>query len=104
MAKLTIWYSVSNGGDGSAYPQWFETRKLAEMDQELMEEGWGEPCTGSISFEGNNIKCLEDITTTEKFIEELDEIIEDKYGYTSKWKIEKAKEFKQELTKTNTKK
>ena len=50
MSKLTLWYSVSNGGDGSAYPQFFETERLTEMDQELMEEGWGECCNGSIEI------------------------------------------------------
>lgn len=100
MAKLTIWYSVSNGGDGSAYPHWFESEELAEMDQEVMEEGWGESCTGSISFEGENLKCLEDVMTKEKFIEELDDIIKNKYGYTSKSRIKQAEEFKKQLKET----
>lgn len=32
MARLTLWYSVSNGGDGSAYPHWFENERLTEME------------------------------------------------------------------------
>ena len=54
MKKITIWFSIQNGGDGSAYPQWFLTEKDAELDQDHMYEGWGELCTGSIeTFEGS---------------------------------------------------
>jgi len=31
MHKLTLYYSVSNGGDGSAYPQFCETEAIAEF-------------------------------------------------------------------------
>lgn len=47
MEKITIWYSVQNGGDGSAYPKWFLTERVVNQDQEDMDEGWGEPCCGS---------------------------------------------------------
>lgn len=39
--KLKIFYSVQNGGDGSAYPKLMESKELAEFDQEYMDEGWG---------------------------------------------------------------
>lgn len=56
LTKITIWYSVENGGDGSAYPRWFLTEEAAEDDQESDEEGWGESCTGSIeTFEGSDV-------------------------------------------------
>ena len=42
MYKLTLWYSVQNGGDGSAYPSFFETKELAEWDQDNQDEGFGE--------------------------------------------------------------
>lgn len=45
---MKIYYSVQNGGDGSAYPWFFTTQKLADWDQEHMDEGWGEPCTGDL--------------------------------------------------------
>ncbi len=48
MRKIVIWYSVSNGGDGSAYPRWFLTEEDSELDQKRMYEGWGECCNGSI--------------------------------------------------------
>lgn len=81
MSKLTLWYSVSNGGDGSAYPQFFETERLTEMDQELMEEGWGECCNGSIEIEGENLKIIRPkIITTEEFIKDLKVRLESKYN------------------------
>ena len=46
---MNIYYSVQNGGDGSAYPMFLTTSKLADWDQEHMDEGWGEPCTGKLS-------------------------------------------------------
>ena len=46
-----IYYSIQNYGDGSAGPSWFDTEELAELDQELMDEGWGEPCTGWLTVE-----------------------------------------------------
>lgn len=56
MKKIVVWYSIQNGGDGSAYPNWFLTEELAEEDQDNMYEGWGESCTGSVeTFEGSDI-------------------------------------------------
>ena len=37
--KVVIYYSVQNGGDGSAYPVFMETERIALMDQDLMLEG-----------------------------------------------------------------
>ena len=56
MEKIQLWYSVQNGGDGSAYPAWFLTEDDAEIDQAEMYEGWGEPCIGMVeTFIGSNI-------------------------------------------------
>ena len=52
MKLSEIFYSVKNGGDGSAYPEFFTSMELAEWDQDHMTEGWGEPCCGSIRFVG----------------------------------------------------
>jgi hypothetical protein len=55
MKIITLWYSVRNHGDGSAYPHWFGSAETADKDQDLQSEGWGESCTGSIqSFEGSD--------------------------------------------------
>lgn len=56
LEKVVVWYSIQNGGDGSAFPSWFLTEKQAEKDQDDMDEGWGEPCTGSVeTFIGSDI-------------------------------------------------
>lgn len=56
MEKIVIWYSIQNGGDGSAYPDWFLTEEEAENDHENMDEGWGEPCIDSVeTFVGSDI-------------------------------------------------
>jgi len=47
---IDVYYSVQNGGDGSAYPDFMETQKLAEWDQAHMDEGWGESCDGVFRF------------------------------------------------------
>ena len=55
MQKVTIYYSIQNGGDGSAYPIWFLTSEAAEEHQERIYEGWSEPCIGSIeTFVGSS--------------------------------------------------
>lgn len=57
--KLTIYYSVANFGDGSAYPIFFNTKELAEWHQNHLLERWGEPCTGEIVVKGDNLSCPE---------------------------------------------
>lgn len=53
---MKIWYSVQNCGDGSAYPLFMESEAQAELDQEYMDEGWGESCTGFIEVESPSTK------------------------------------------------
>ena len=56
LEKTTVWYSIQNGGDGSVYPYWFLSKQSAEEDQESLDEGWGEPCIGSVeTFVGSNV-------------------------------------------------
>ena len=54
--KLILHYSVRNGGDGSAYPQFSLSKELVEIDQEIMNElhgeGWGEECLSNLAHEG----------------------------------------------------
>ena len=56
---MKIYYSIQNGGDGSAYPLFFTREDLTEWDQEHMDDGWGEPCTGEIEIHGGNIQVPE---------------------------------------------
>lgn len=70
---MRIYYSVQNGGDGSAYPKFFENELISEMDQSFEEE-WGEPCTGFIEVEGDNLKVVSKIITVADYIEQLKEM------------------------------
>lgn len=70
--KLTLHYSIQNGGDGSAYPKFMSSKALAEYDQEHMYEGWGEPCLGSITLESDSpITTKEEIVTPEGYLADL---------------------------------
>lgn len=56
LEKTTVFYSIEDGGDGSAYLQWFLTEEEAISSQENMDGGWGEPCYGSVeTFIGSDI-------------------------------------------------
>ncbi len=68
----TLHYSVTNCGDGSAYPIFFETAELADLHQEYMEEeSWGEHCTGTVTLTSESpIEC-KDITTKKELIQQL---------------------------------
>jgi hypothetical protein len=57
---IVVYYSVSNGGDGSAYPQWYLSQEVVEWIQECYEPmydmGWGEPCWGSVeTYVGSDV-------------------------------------------------
>jgi hypothetical protein len=55
MKPIRIWYSIQNDGAGACYLSYFPTEEEAELDQETMDEGWGEPCYGSIdTYEGSD--------------------------------------------------
>lgn len=69
--QLTIYYSVENCGDGSAYPVFFDTKKLAEWHQTHLREGWGECCTGEIVVEGDNLCCPRMKTKEEHYLDLL---------------------------------
>lgn len=84
---MIAYYSVTNGGDGSAYPHWYESQELADWDNDHQNEGWGETCTGSIEFTG---EALFDIKTKEGYLIGL-------YINTSEEEDDKFEEFKEEF-------
>lgn len=85
MKEYTLFYSVGNGGDGSAYPHFMESEELCEWDQEHMDEGWGETCTGSFTLRSeSDIFPVGDVQTKEVYF--IDH-------YLRKSKSEDAKEF-----------
>jgi hypothetical protein len=78
--ELTLYYSVNNGGDGSAYPEFMESAELCEFAQDNMNEGWGESCTGSITLESDSPITVKDveITTKENYL--YDSLLHDVVG------------------------
>lgn len=96
--KLTLYYSVSNGGDGSAYPKFAISQELAEIHQDIenLNEGWGEDCTGSIELESDspiNISKEDSqyLITKEKLLESFE--------YYKKY--DKSGEIQEKLNKLN---
>jgi len=87
--KKTIYYSVQNCGDGSAYPIFFEDEICANLHQEIQEEkgdGWGESCTSSITLD-ISVECeivSKDIKSKEKFLNELKSDLEFAQKYKEK--------------------
>ena len=77
--KTTLWYSVRNGGDGSAYPVLMESQAQCEIDQRFMDEGWGEPCHGCFMVESEDTVTItsEVVTVAAQRKEVEDELNED---------------------------
>lgn len=77
---MKIWYNVRDGGDGSAYPKFFTSEALAELDDEFMVEfydgGWGEMCVGyiEVTTPGDYIVC-DEATTPEEYVKEVIEFL-----------------------------
>jgi hypothetical protein len=71
MKEYTLYYSVSNGGDGSAYPHFMESEELCQWDQDHMSEGWGESCTGSFTLKSpSDILPVDKVETKESYFVE----------------------------------
>lgn len=99
MAEKTIYYSVKNCGDGSAYPYFFESQELADLDQEFMDEGWGETCSGSLTVtaigaNGTSAIKFSECITAEDVRDELEsELEDDPDNEELKEHLEKVKEL-----------
>lgn len=77
MSQMHLYYSVQNGGDGSAYPQLFESLALCDIDQDFQDEGWAETCSGSFIVESDTpITIISEVTTGEEVLEEIEELRE----------------------------
>ncbi len=71
-----LWYSVHNGGDGSAYPILLESEALAELDQEHhnKDDGWAEDCSGCFTVKSDSpISIMDNIETVGSQIAEIEE-------------------------------
>ncbi len=86
--ETKIWYSVQNGGDGSAYPQLMESKELCIIDQNWMgDECWGEPCYGWFTIESETpIKIKSTVTTALMVKKEIEEELDT--DYMKKYKAE----------------
>ncbi len=79
---LTLFYSVQNCGDGSAYPKFFESEELARFDQDNMDEGWGESCHGDVVIKSDSpIICAEEVYTIDDVIKGIEDDIKDNKRY-----------------------
>lgn len=78
-----IYYSIKNGGDGSAGLSLMESRELAEIDQKFTNdyiEGWAECCLGWITIESDGpIKIKDEIETVDSVIKEIEEELNTDY-------------------------
>ena len=73
-----LWYNVVNCGDGSAYPQFFDTEELAYIHAELEQywDGWGEDCVGCVTVTSDSpIRCG-DVKDIHDLIKECDDHLE----------------------------
>lgn len=101
MKTLILYYSVSNGGDGSATPEFTTSKEVADIHQEIVnfDEGWGEPCTGSIKLTSESeIKVdKNDLINVEEMKERLEEIAENDGQYYASGTVKKAKKLLERL-------
>ena len=67
----TIHYNVQNGGDGSAYPRFFSSAKLAAWDESHDSEGWAESSTGSLVIDADGPIKVSKLTTPESYLVEM---------------------------------
>lgn len=82
MNKIELWYLVSDGGDGSAYPNFYltkeETEELDEVNQlDQYTQGFAETCNGMVeTFEGSNIhlKAIKNSEGLPELLKELREV------------------------------
>ncbi len=94
--KTTIYYSVQNCGDGSAYPKFFYDKICADVHQEAQIEGWGEDCTGVLEIEHNSPTSITigECITYKEYLAELEADLASYNGCTESW----AKESVARLT------
>ena len=100
MHQLTLHYSVSNGGDGSAYPQFSLSKELVDIHQEIhneFHEGWGENCVGQITLVSESPISIDQrdfkqLITKETLIESLEYYLDGGY-----YKKDSVKELAQDF-------
>ncbi|MHA1949321.1 MAG: hypothetical protein ACW99G_04935 [Candidatus Thorarchaeota archaeon] len=78
--RKEIWYSVHNGGDGSAYPVFMESEAQVKIDQRNQDEGWGEPCYGKIVVDSDSdITVVNHVITIDEQLKYLEDELNSDY-------------------------
>ena len=89
--RTNVYYSITNGGDGSAGIALMESKELASLVQEIDNEagdGWAEDCSGWISIEHEgDIKILDTIETIDSLIKDIDDDYDEGDEYYPKKKM-----------------
>jgi hypothetical protein len=68
MKEYTLYYSIRNGGDGSAHAYFMESEELCQWDQDHMSEGWGESCNNCFTLKSaTEIVPVDEIETKEAY-------------------------------------
>ncbi len=99
-----VWYSVENGGDGSAYPIFVDSEELAELLQNQQSEGWGESCTGCLEIESEGPIIVKDITTIDEAIKDASEDIDESWWEEDdQEKLDELLELKEKLSPAENK-
>lgn len=70
--KTEIWYVVENGGDGSVYTKFVDSKELAELLDSFEDERYDE-AVGSLTIESKGGIEVEGLITIHKAIEEASE-------------------------------
>lgn len=104
--ETKIYYSVQNCGDGSAYPCFMECEELCEIDQQFMEEGWGESCVGYITIKSDCPITSPSVVTIDEYIKEVEEHLSWEWvtGKSREWlesKLNTVKKLKEKRVKDN---
>lgn len=66
--KHRLYYNIQNGGDGSVSLELFESKELANWDEDHMSEGWGEPSVSWLDIESDGPINVDGTTTKEGYL------------------------------------
>jgi len=76
MKKLIIHYIVTDGGDGSAYPTFYDNELCCDVADEhgrIYDFGLAEVCKGQLEIEYDGNITVKDLQTKEDLIKEIKE-------------------------------
>jgi len=92
--KTSVYYSVANGGDGSAYPKFFLDERLARFHEDNEDEGFCES-TGSLEIEHTGDISFPGVMT-------IDDLASDLPWHAGKFYVEELCVLIDEIIKTSS--